>query len=73
VRPNSPPPHHDGVIEQPARFEIGHLRGDGLIDCESVFAMARLELFVLVPTVDVEVRREDFDEADAAFDEPPGD
>ena len=54
-------------FEQAPLLEIGHQRGTGLIGVEGVLLDARRQVAVLIPGF-----VEQLHEADAAFDEPPG-
>ena len=69
-------PDDQRVVEQPALLEIGEQRRGRLVEDRAVDVVLRLERLVPVPVADAFAHRvgavEELHEADAAFDQPPG-
>ena len=61
-------PEHDGGIEQPARLEILHQRGAGLIRLRAKSLQTLRVLVVRIPRLAAE---EELHETHTALDEPP--
>ena len=73
VRPNSPRPDDERLVEQPALL-AGRCskRGDRLVDGAGVVLVAVLQVAVLVPAVVADARAGELDEPHAPLDQPAG-
>src|SRR5436309_2224291 len=60
-------PHDQGIVEQPALFEVLEQSADGLVRDATIEEQIVVEIVVVIPT-----RVMDSHEADAAFDQAPG-
>jgi len=66
-------PEHQRGLEQSPLFEVSQQTRDGLIDRNRVIFVTFLEVTVLIPAIVSHIWAEEFDEADAAFDQAAGD